>query len=88
MALLKQHDTKTGLILPSAYVRVEFIAGGKRELSATVAIYSSKEASVANKKELEYFDFPFAPDMTGENFIRQAYLHLKTLPEFADAEDC
>ncbi|NBU32883.1 MAG: hypothetical protein EBS36_06940 [Actinobacteria bacterium] len=23
-----------------------------------------------------------------ENFIRQAYLHLKTLPEFAGAEDC
>jgi hypothetical protein len=30
----------------------------------------------------------FIPDMEGGNFIKQAYLYLKTLPEFADAVDC
>ena len=29
-----------------------------------------------------------AYDITGENPIKQAYLHLKSLPEFADAVDC
>jgi hypothetical protein len=27
-------------------------------------------------------------DINGENPVRQAYLHLKTLPEFANATDC
>jgi len=27
-------------------------------------------------------------DLDGENPIKQAYIHLKTLPEFADAVDC
>jgi hypothetical protein len=27
-------------------------------------------------------------DIDGENPVRQAYLHLKTLPEFAGATDC
>lgn len=30
----------------------------------------------------------FAPVLEGDNFICQAYLHLKTLPEFAGATDC
>jgi hypothetical protein len=29
-----------------------------------------------------------AYDIDGENPVRQAYLHLKTLPEFAGATDC
>jgi hypothetical protein len=28
------------------------------------------------------------PSLDGDNSIRQAYLHLKTLPEFANAVDC
>lgn len=32
--------------------------------------------------------FDFSVDLEGPNPIKQAYLHLKTLPEFADAIDC
>jgi hypothetical protein len=31
---------------------------------------------------------PFTISLDGPNPIRQAYLYLKTLPEFADAVDC
>jgi hypothetical protein len=30
----------------------------------------------------------FPLDLEGPNPIKQAYLHLKTLPEFSDATDC
>jgi hypothetical protein len=30
----------------------------------------------------------FFPSLEGNNFIAQAYEHLKTLPEFEGAEDC
>ncbi len=33
-------------------------------------------------------DHYFAPELDRENFIKQAYEHLKTLPEFEGAEDC
>jgi hypothetical protein len=33
-------------------------------------------------------NYDCAYDINGENPIKQAYLHLKTLPEFADAVDC
>jgi hypothetical protein len=32
--------------------------------------------------------FVFAPNLDGPNFIKQAYEHLKTLPEFDGAVDC
>jgi hypothetical protein len=32
--------------------------------------------------------FTFTLDLDGPNPIKQAYLHLKSLPEFADAVDC
>jgi hypothetical protein len=38
----------------------------------------------AVKKE----SYQFTPNMNSDNFIKQAYLHLKSLPEFADAVDC
>jgi hypothetical protein len=39
---------------------------------------------------LNYFEvYEFTPDVSegAENFIRQAYLHMKTLDEFSGAED-
>jgi hypothetical protein len=32
--------------------------------------------------------YKFAPNLDGANFIKQAYEHLKTLPEFSGATDC
>jgi hypothetical protein len=38
--------------------------------------------------QLEERPYFFQYDITGENPIKQAYLYLKTLPEFATATDC
>ena len=50
---------------------------------------------VSYSEHLETMPFPFntktyscAYDINGENPIKQAYLYLKTLPEFASATDC
>lgn len=34
-----------------------------------------------------YFKVSTMPDMTGDNFIKQAYLQMKKLPRYADAMD-
>ena len=37
---------------------------------------------------VEEQDYSFKPTLDGDNFIQQAYNHLKTLPEFAGSTDC
>jgi hypothetical protein len=44
------------------------------------------ELIVSRDKKPEY---RFQPDLeSGDNYIKQAYEYLKTLPEFINAEDC
>lgn len=49
-----------------------------------------KVHSMKDEKSIPFMeiDRSCAYDMQGDNPIRQAYLHLKTLPEFAGATDC
>jgi hypothetical protein len=63
-----------------AYVKVATVAGSKDNLAASV-LFSGSGFSFEKS-------FTFTPDLDGGNFIKQAYLHLKTLSEFADATDC
>lgn len=62
-----------------AYIKVERVSGSKDLIDATVSFRDGEK----------YFEkaYAFQPAMDGNNFIRQSYLHLKTLPEFADAVD-
>lgn len=62
------------------YVKVERIITTKEAANAVVSFTGNNINGVNN--------YEFRVSLEGENFIRQAYLHLKTLPEFADAEDC
>ena len=41
-----------------------------------------------NSEQLETGFYSFTPNLDGQNFIAQAYNHLKTLPEFSGATDC
>ena len=66
--------------LSNAYVKVLSVEGTKESLRAKVQIAADGKSMVKN--------FNFAPNMDGDNFIRQTYKHLKTLPEFAGATDC
>lgn len=71
---------KEQLTLPDCYIKVESVAGDKNLVSAKVLISAQNIALVRA--------YEFAPDMEEGNFIKQAYVHLKTLPEFEGAVNC
>jgi hypothetical protein len=66
----------------AAVCRITSISGSKTRLNV----------SVLHVGEVACFDrsYSFEPSVAdgSENFIKQAYLYLKTLPEFSGAEDC
>jgi hypothetical protein len=68
---------------PVLYIKVDSVSGDKSQISANVS-YTDK----AKNKVIIEKSFTFTPDMSGDNFISQAYDHLKGLPEFADSKDC
>jgi hypothetical protein len=37
---------------------------------------------------IDAWNIQFVPDLDGQNFIAQAYVHFKALPQFANAVDC
>jgi hypothetical protein len=39
-------------------------------------------------KLIKQYEVPLSTEDNAPNFIKQAYLHLKTLPDWADATDC
>jgi len=64
-----------------AYIKIDSLTAHKSNLTLFVGIYKDgkkKGNSVVSMKGT----------LDGDNFIKQGYLHLKTLPEFAGAEDC
>jgi hypothetical protein len=68
--------------VPDAYIRVESISGTKSMIHADIAI------ATADGQRVDFLKIGFQPNMDGGNFIKQAYEHLKTLPDFAGAVDC
>lgn len=63
-----------------AYIKVAKMTGDKNKQICYVHLIDG-EGIIQQQYE-------FVPDMDGPNFIKQAYLYLKTLPEFAGAVDC
>jgi hypothetical protein len=66
----------------AAVCKITSISGNKTRLNV----------SVLHVGDVARFDrsYSFEPSVAegSENFIKQAYLYLKTLPEFSGAEDC
>ena len=87
MALRKTFKIKDNfgieITFDDAYIKVIHIHGTKDLLTAHVGVYVKKDERQLDSKT---FEFPLVLD--GNNFIAQAYDHLKTLPEFAGATDC
>lgn len=83
-----QYAENSGVILAedftihNAYIKVKTVRGDKTSIRALVAVCDSQGGVEVLTKQ-----YSFIPDMSGDNFIRQAYLHLKTLDEFAGAQD-
>lgn len=64
------------------------IEGGKNNLRGRLLCYKDKATADTNSGEYSGFGFEFTPDLeSSDNFIKQAYEYLKTLPEFSDATD-
>jgi hypothetical protein len=84
MAFQKTITTPHGFIAADAYHRVENLSiQGKDSISFLLC---SKKS--ANDPAFAQRPFACDYDIDGTNPIKQAYTHLKTLPEFADATDC
>jgi hypothetical protein len=64
------------------YIKVQSVQGDKSNVTALV-LYTSEKCTFQKT-----FSVPVSVDETAENFIKQSYLYLKTLPEFAGATNC
>ena len=69
-------------ILANCYIKVDGVDASKEIASISVSISVSNETRIVRK-------YTFMPSVSSgsSNFIKQAYEHLKTLPEFAGATD-
>jgi hypothetical protein len=67
-------------ISEEVYVKVEKVVATKSTANCLVSFSGDKLNGMNN--------YEFNVNLDGVNFIKQAYLHLKTLPEFASAVDC
>jgi hypothetical protein len=82
MALQKTIDFK-GITVFGAYLKIQSFSGSKDLLKFELASHCrAGEQALA----IASFEIPYSID--GTNPIKQAYEHLKTLPEFAGAVDC
>ena len=86
MALIQDITIQIGskaVLFTSAYAKITEYHGDKARMTFVVS-WSESAGSPAIRQST----YGCAVDLDGENQIRQAYLHLKTLPEFAGATDC
>lgn len=71
-----------GVSVPNAYMKVSSLSGNKNRITFSLAFFNGEDGEQVTEQK-----FTFEPSMDGDNFIKQAYLHLKSLPEFSDAGD-
>lgn len=88
MALQKTTNYK-GITIENAYHRVWGISIDKDETEKKYFVKFGVGFHSSNDNEMiSSYPHKCDYDIDGENPIKQAYLHLKTLPEFSDAVDC
>lgn len=84
MALAKTSTSSFGFEAVNAYHRVEAVfLESKNKINFHVRSYKEVGMPFFAEQVLSC-----AYDITGENPVKQAYVHLKTLPEFAGSVDC
>lgn len=72
------------VVVPATYMRVADLSGSKDGVAFSLEVFEDSYRQCLIERQMH----TFVPNMEGANFVRQAYEHLKTLPEFADAVDC
>ena len=85
MALKQKISTIYGIEVTDAYHRVEQVTlVNKSNINFAVNAYKDNEIKVCITSKFYSCQY----DLAGKNPMAQAYVHLKTLEEFASAEDC
>lgn len=84
MALSKNIQTKSGIEIQEAYIRVESVS----ILEKTVLQFLLRFYKDKSKPSVDEVLMTCKYDIAGANPIEQAYVHVKSLAEFADAKDC
>lgn len=84
MAFKKSMQTPFGVEVQNAYHRVE----GVRLISKTQIKFQLRASVDGVLPHFADSAYECEYDIAGGNPIKQAYLHLKTMPEFAGATDC
>jgi len=82
MAIKTNFEFK-GITISNAYIKAWRYEGDKNMTRIEVGIFKDKDSEMIHSMA---FSFPL--NINGENPIKQAYLYLKSLPEFISAEDC
>lgn len=85
MALTQNIVTVHGIAVDSAYLRIESVSLlSKTQMQYSICGY--KDAGQLHPFLIKQIQCEYA--VGGDNPFRQAYLHAKTLPEFAGSTDC
>lgn len=82
-SLTLKSNFQTDVVFENCYIKLTNLTGNKYGVVSTFFIYTKQEGEF-----LKEINDNFTPDLSETNFISQAYAHLKTLPEYADAVDC
>jgi hypothetical protein len=82
MALQNNIEYK-GIVVEGSYIRINRFEGNKGTINFIVTYHKDSQSQPFNFKEFECSN-----NLNSGNIIEQGYMHLKTLPEFADAVDC
>jgi len=85
MALSKTIKTESGITVENAYHRVrEVKIQGTNYLHFKVKSFADKSQGRPFSESEHGCDY----DLEGDNPLAQAYIYIKTLPEFANSIDC
>jgi hypothetical protein len=92
MALIKDYyQPQYEITIAGCYWKIDVengIGGGKNKLRARLNCFKNQSIADTNQNKYADFDFDFTPDLnSADNFIKQAYVYVKTLPEFSGAID-
>lgn len=88
MALQKTINLKSVMNIDTnvnAYIKVTEVRATKTNAVAYVDFSQSSDNGSFNR---EHYEFRPSVSEGSDNFIKQAYVYLKTLDEFSDATDC
>ncbi len=90
MALQKTVTTNSSIEVQNAYLRIDDIGGNKTIQKIALGVYVNKDKYNDGVSPVVTYYYSFQPsvDDSATNFIKQAYVYLKTLDEFKDATDC